>query len=522
VSSSELRVLTEPLGGSALSRLAQAGEGPIHWYPARPASPGEWRSYVEALRHSAPGWPDLLLRAASPGGSALRRLENAAREGGIVVTTGQQPGLFGGPIYTWAKAVSALACANVLEEVTGVPVLPVFWAATDDSDFLEASWTVVASGGLTRKLTLADKPADGTRLADVLLGDVGGLLGELSQACGSAADRRVLELVTQSFVAGTSFGSAYVRLLRGLLEPMGIAVLDAAHPEVSRAADPLLRRALEQHAPLASALVERDSEIRAAGYRPQVLFDPGRTLVFGVAAGRRQRIAATAAEEAMRLFPIGALSPNVLLRPVVERSLLPTAAYMAGPGELAYFAQASAVANALAAPLPLALPRWSTTLLEPEVARVLEKYHLEIGDLANRHEVEKRLARASWPDPVSQALRRLRHSLDVEVGLLAAEIRASGPLLGPAAVASLAQWIHWRVDRFERRLNAAVKKREEEMMHDIALASASLFPDGVRQERVLNILPLLCRFGLEVLDRMRNEAEYHARAILLPGAAALA
>lgn len=522
VSGRQLLILTEPLGGSALARLAQTGNPAGRWYPERPRSRSAWKAYIDALRDSARGWPELLRAACTPNGTAAERLENAAARDGVVLTTGQQPGLFGGPIYTWAKAVSAIACADVLEELTGVPVVPVFWAATDDSDFLEASWTIVASGGRVTRLALPNKPPDGTRLADVPLEDTGELLEALAQACGSSADRRAMELVARSYVPGTTFGSAYVKLLRGLLEPMGMVVLDAANPEVSRAADSILRRALEQHGAVSSALMERDREIRAAGYTPQVAFDPARTLVFEVQGGRRRRIAAASVEDALRNLPPGTLSPNVLLRPVVERWLLPTAAYAAGPGELAYFAQASAVARALGLALPVALPRWSTTLVEPEVAKILEKYGLEVSDLAHRTQVETRLAKAAWPSSLTESLARLRHAVADGVADVAEQVSIHGLLAGTAAAEALERWMLWRIDRFERRVNAAVKKREEQLMHDIAVAAASLFPAGIRQERALNIVPLLARFGLEVLAHMRREAEHHAHATLVPGSVAVA
>ena len=141
------RVITEPIGGGALARAA-AGEAPPPFYVARPSSAVEWAERAaDVRRRSSPTWLDALRPAfgASLGGTAAgERLARSAGGAGILVTTGQQPGLFGGPVYSWSKAMGALALADALERATGMPVAPVFWAATDDSDFAEASVTRVA------------------------------------------------------------------------------------------------------------------------------------------------------------------------------------------------------------------------------------------------------------------------------------------------------------------------------------------------------------------------------------------
>ena len=95
-----------------------------------------------------------MLPAIMPAGAAAARLERVSRQGGVVVTTGQQPGLFGGPLYTWSKAMSALALADELEARTGIPTAAVFWAATDDADFAEAAATVVARSGGVDELSV--------------------------------------------------------------------------------------------------------------------------------------------------------------------------------------------------------------------------------------------------------------------------------------------------------------------------------------------------------------------------------
>lgn len=508
-------VIAESLGGSPLSRAAQRGELTASWVVPRPTTPDEWRARVAQTRDDMDGdWWTSLAPACAPSGAAAERIARVAGGQGIVVTTGQQPGLFGGPLYTWVKALSALALADAIEEATGIPAAPVFWAATDDSDFAEASWTMLAMPGHAERLALAATAPEGTRMADVPLGEVGPLLAALEAACGSAADAGALEAVRKSYRRDATVGGAYVALLRSLLEPLGVAVLDAAHPAVGRAAHSFLVRALDDAGRVSARLRERDEEIRQAGFDPQVTDVDGRTLVFALEHNRRERILQRDAARVAREAVAGSLSPNVLLRPVMERILLPSVAYVAGPGEIAYFAQVSVVADALQAPQPLAVPRWSCTVLEPRIADLLQRYDLTVGDLADPHTVESRHARASWPSEVAREFEAFLESARARGAALREAIADAGPLLPPAVTDGAARDIDWVLQRLERRISAAVKRREARIMRDLATLRAALYPGGVRQERALNLVPLLARHGAAVFDALRDGAGRHARLLM--------
>jgi uncharacterized protein YllA (UPF0747 family) len=294
-----------------------------------------------------------------------------------------------------------------------------------------------------------------------------------------------------------------------------VAVLDSAHEAVSRAAHPVLVRALHERERVARALSQRSAALTAAGHAPQVADLEQLTLVFERRGTRRERIPRARGAVAAANAQPGLLSPNVLLRPVVERSLMPTVAYVAGPGEIAYYGQVSAVAEALGVDAPLAVPRWSATLVEPHVQDIMTRYQLRIEDLSDPNAVETRLARAAWPADLARSLDALRHELAERLAAIRAAL-AELNRLGPATVDGTARALEWRISRLERRINAAVKGRETAMMHDIATARGSLFPGGKRQERALNLLPLLARHGLALLDEMRGDAGRHARALLTP------
>jgi uncharacterized protein YllA (UPF0747 family) len=237
-------------------------------------------------------------------------------------------------------------------------------------------------------------------------------------------------------------------------------------------------------------------------------------LVFELVDRRRDRVGNDRAAAVAVTASPGNLSANVLLRPLVEQALLPTVGYVAGPGELAYFAQVSAVADALGMPLPLALPRWSVTIVEPHIESLLSRYRLTPLEFADPHAVESRFARGAWPPSVAAKFARVREMLAATTADLRTAIELDGALVPPAVVEGVERGIDWRLTRLERRISAAVKRREESLMRDLGTMRGALYPGGTRQERALNLVPVLSRHGLTLLERMREAATRHARSVV--------
>ncbi len=504
-----LQVVTESLGGSRLATQGMAGALPA-WFPPRPSGAG----WVErAAGGVATDWATALAPALSETGAVPARLAAVAAAGGFVVTTGQQPGLFGGPLYTLAKALTALELADALSVATGRPVAPVFWAATDDADFAEATrvWCRTPSGAM--ELRPVQDGSEGIPMSEVPLTGLDDAMARLLEACGGAVDPDIPRLVYTAYHEGATVGGAYVTLLRGVLEPLGIAVLDASHAAVRAAARPALLDALRQADAINDALRAREGAIAAGGMEPQVGAMPDLSLVFTRVAGKKVRIPVS---EASAVAATGAawLSPNVLLRPAVERRLLPTVAYVAGPGEFAYFAQVSAVAEALGWSVPLAVPRWSGTVIEPSVAGLLARCGLSWRDLADAHRAERAVALAATPPAVMEALQAMRRSVDTTAGAVRDAVLGANAPLDPRVIDGTIRGMTWRVDRLERRLLAGVKRRQEVQLRDIATAGGALFPGGKRQERALTFVPLLATHGGEVVAAMRAAARVHAQALV--------
>ena len=504
------RVELTPLGGSALARAALDGTAPPEWYEPPPRGERGWRERIDAARDGAAGLLGALAPALRGHGAATTRLAGVVAQRGVVVTTGQQPGLFGGPLYTLSKAISARALADVLQERCGIPVAAIFWAATDDADAAEAGTVAIATAAGAERLA-APRPdaASGTPLCHAPLGDVRALFERVRLASGSAGDAELLDAARDAYAPAATVGGAYVKLLEHVLSPLGVTVLDAGHAIVRERMGDVTRAALADADVVAIALAARGDELRRLGYAPQVVEAADLTLVFDWSRGTKSRVPVARAASALSLEP-GLRSPNVLLRPIAERAILPTVAYLAGPAEIAYFAQVSAVADALAAPRPLALPRWSGEVIEPRVERALARLGIARADLDDPDRAARRLAERSLRPGEQAALEEIRRrTAEIEAAVLRLASRESGSL-SEAAARGHAGRFRFVAGRFERRLLAAAKRREGEGMMLLAAAAGSVRPFGGAQERTLAFLPFLARYGSALVDAMLASAREHA------------
>ena len=274
----------------------------------------------------------------------------------------------------------------------------------------------------------------------------------------------------------------------------------------------MLAEALRSADKISRALSERSVALTKAGFEPQVEDDRGLSLVFALEQGIKRRLSVA---ESTKVPAAAVLSPNVLLRPLVERELLPTVAYVGGPGEIAYFTQSDAVAIALGRERLAVVPRWSCTVVEPFVERALGRLGVQLADLEDFPALEKRLARSALPEGVASSWKRLNEQVKASVDELARAVQES-KLMPPPVMEGLWRSLAHRLGRAERRLLAAAKRRDDAARRDLAAAAAAIWPKGKRQERTLNFIPMLARGGEAIVAEMRTGAAAHARGLVDP------
>ena len=445
-------------------------------------------------------------RIANPAGQSLERL---AQPGTVAVATGQQVGLFSGPSYTIYKALHAARLAEWLT-ANGIPAVPVFWMATEDHDFAEVNhaWVFDAHhrpSKLEMRRSASSQPAGEVKLADPPI-------GELRAAMDGLPFRDdVMNLVADTYVSGATMGRAFGDLLRRLLDRFDILQLDPMLPAFRQLAAPALGRAAQMAPELTEALLARGRELAEAGYHAQVHVEPQSALFFLLENGKRLALRRNGHEYSIngRRFETAelasraaSLSPNALLRPVVQDSMLPTVASILGPAETAYLAQSETLFRAILGRMPVAVPRAGFTILDTRSQKNMERYGLSLADFFHGEDaLRERIAARLVPPSLAATMRSTVTEVESAVERLRAELTAFDPTLAKAA-ANSARKIRYQLSKMEAKTGREALGRDERATRDAASLYGLIYPERHLQERLYSILPFLAKHGLDLIDRI--------------------
>jgi bacillithiol biosynthesis cysteine-adding enzyme BshC len=452
------------------------------------------------------------LRVQNPESPALARL---AEPGTVAVVTGQQVGLFSGPSYTIYKVLHAVKLAAWLTE-NGTPAVPVFWLATEDHDFAEVNHAWVFDSEyhphkLEMRRTAVEQPVGGVTLAAPPVSELRAALH------GLPFGEEVADLVEETYRAGSTMGKSFGELLRRILAQFDILYVDPMLPAFRELAAPALRAAVEAAPELSALMLERNRELAAAGYHAQVHIEDHTSLVFLLENGKRLNLRRGkdngylhnsrrfTAQELMDRA--SSLSPNAILRPVIQDSMFPTVAYIGGPAEIAYFAQSQVLYRHLLGRMPVALPRAGYTILDSRSAKLLDRYHLNLTDFFHGETpLKERLASRLVPPALTAAARNTTVTVDRAITQLRAELTSFDPTLAQALDRS-ARKITYQIRKMERKTAREAMRRDERAAKDADALCGLIFPERHLQERLYSILPFLARHGLDLPTELYNSIE---------------
>ncbi|HTZ57617.1 MAG TPA: bacillithiol biosynthesis cysteine-adding enzyme BshC [Acidobacteriaceae bacterium] len=439
--------------------------------------------------------------------------ENIARlRGGAgAVVTGQQVTLFGGPLFTILKAATAIRKAKDAS-VAGTPHVPIFWLATEDHDLAEADHVTFPNRHELSKLSLGSTSVNTAAVGSLTLGNsIEGLLEQAAEILGPGP---FLDQLVACYRPGQTLGQAFGRLISSVFAAHGLIVVDAAARGFHTLGRDVLRQAVVRADELRVALTDRDQQLAAAGYHSQVLVSPSSSLLFlfdnesgarvplrratdGSWQAARQHYSTQELLAVLDETP-ERLSPNALLRPIFQDSILPTAAYIGGPAEVAYFAQSQVLYDRILGRTTPVLPRLSATLIEPAIAALLARHEVSLPDviqsaLKDPLELSQRLGARSISVVGKRKLAAAGNALDTELSALATYMHSLDPGLGRAADVSSSK-MRYQMNRM-RRLAANYELRQNQSLsRDAGLIALNLFPDRHPQERILGAAWFLSRY----------------------------
>src|SRR5579883_244784 len=446
------------------------------------------------------------LRHQNAGSRALDRL---AQPGTVAILTGQQVGLFSGPAYTIYKALTAARLAEALT-AAGVPAVACLWLATEDHDFAEVNHAWVFDGEhhpakVEMARAAADQPVGSIT---VMAPPVRELRASLR---GLPFGDEVADLVEECYRPGSTMGAAFGELLGRLCGQFDLLQIDPMLPAFRELAAPALRAAVEAAPDLTARVIQRNRDLAAAGYHAQVHVEDHTSFVFLLEKGKRLPLRRADHEYVLngRRFTAAelmdraeSLSPNALLRPVIQDSMLPTAAYVGGPAETAYLAQSEAIYRTILGRMPVPFPRSTFTLLDEHSQKLMVRYGLSLGDFFHGQEgLRERISARLIPPSLNRSLAETGTAVNRALDQLGQEMAAFDPTLAGALDRS-GRKIRYQLGKLERKVGREALRRDERAARDAASLYGLIYPERHLQERLYSILPFLAKHGLDLVPRL--------------------
>ncbi len=467
------------------------------FYPAYPLDPQEIQSAARAV-HFPQDRREAIAAALVPLNSDSPLIEKLRRPDTVAIVTGQQAGLYGGPCYTIYKALSAIRCANDLN-AAGLSAVPVFWIATEDHDFDEIDHTWVFDSKLQpKKLTAQGNGRPQQPVGNIALTEIPQTqLREQLQHFPFGEE--VLSLVEAAYQPGRSFGEAFRILIRSLLGDHRILFIDPLDPGVRKIAGPFMREAALKADLLSRQVMGRSKQLTDAGYHAQVHFEgKDASLFFQIKNGRRTSLKSQ--NPAQLADQPETLSPNALLRPVLQDYLLPTAAMIGGPAEIAYLAQSAVLYEELLGRQTVALPRSSFTLFDFRSAKLMDRYHLSLPEILNHRDAfRQKIAEKLVPASVHQEFELAEKQTQAALCRLEKTLQQFDPTLQAALEKSRSK-ISYQLEKTSRKIARETLRRKQQEQTEIDYLCNSVYPHQHLQERFYSILPFLAQHGPNLID----------------------
>jgi bacillithiol biosynthesis cysteine-adding enzyme BshC len=453
-----------------------------------------------------------------------RNIESLREPESIAVVTGQQVGLFTGPLYTVYKTITALQLARQLEEQTGRAVVPIFWMAGEDHDYEEISGIhVIQRNELATVRYTEHEMSDG-----LPRGPVGRLtIGEQIEPVFQKLEENLLDTefspelmrtIRSAYAPGTTLTDAFARLLNAFFSESGLVLVSPDDRRLKQLAAPLWRREIEEYAESEKRLRDRGAKLEES-YHAQIyaratnLFllepegrfalepseAPGEFRLRGLDRGfSKAELLEMVAEQPERF------SPNVALRPLMQDYLFPTAAYVGGPGEIAYFAQIEPLYDWLEIPMPVIYPRVSGTIVESKIRKVLDRYELSLPEVQQELGALFKQVIIDYGDvdvegEFDDALRYIHEAIN-HLKPIAGEVDQTLVSSTEATRAALMK----EMDKLKQKIIRAEKRNHDEISGQLQKAQTGLFPERQLQERYLSVLYFLNKYSPSMLDDWRE------------------
>jgi bacillithiol biosynthesis cysteine-adding enzyme BshC len=495
------------------------------FYPTHFRDRSSWQKVMSEVSGSESDYSELakiLRRQNSDLGSGQEVMENVDRlvdDSAFAVVTGQQVGIFTGPLYTIYKAMTAVKLAQYLHEKHNAEFIPIFWMESNDHDIQEANHinSLDSDSELVKLEYMPEHYVPGCSMKDVLIDDgFRGLILDLETRLPNTEFKKdVFELIQESYLLSENLSQGFGRMIARLFGKYGLVLLDPSDPGIKNLMSPMFGRDIRSPSESMGIVNSAGEKLKLRGYESQIEKSQDSTCLFLEAAGVRRKLffrddcfrmdGSDANLDSNTLLDIlwaesWRYSPNVALRPVAQDYMMPTVAYVAGPGEISYFAQLGDLYTSLGVNMPVIYPRASLTIVESKVERIMEKNGLEVRDLSQHYDkLFSQLSKDIAAEKLEHVLESSKSEINDIFEKLASDLTRFDPSM-KNIVQSTKRRIDHQINVLEEKAYKAQRSRDDILRNQIKRACMNVYPDGRPQERVFNIVQYLVLYGLQFVD----------------------
>jgi len=456
----------------------------------------------------------------------FKNIELLKEPDSLVVFTGQQTCLFGGPLFIIYKAVTTLKLAQELSFRFSRRFIPIFWLDSEDHDFEEVRLTSIIDKENQLKeirYSPAKSPSGEPMYKVVLEEEINSCVEKLTSSLHTTEFKNeVTQALANCYSSGESITNSFAKWMARLLGKYGLVIADPGDKELKKLAVDFFLKEIDNPGRSMGLVRETGKTLESSGYHQQVIKSEKMVNLFLEVEEKRSTLKWSgesiqidgadrklSQNELRRIIEEEPerLSPNVLLLPLTRSYLFPTAVYIAGPGEVSYYAQIKSVFEFFDVPMPLVFPRASLTLIEDKIKQVLQKYSLEFTDLFQDPEILiNSVLKEKFPDPLENTLEKKREEISKILDSLEQELMSSEPALKQNLETTRGK-IDYELKRLGEKLFQAYRQKDQTLKEQVYKAKNNLFPDNKLQERVLNLVPYLIKYGFEFVDFLYDKVE---------------
>jgi len=456
----------------------------------------------------------------------FKNIELLKEPDSLVIFTGQQVGLFGGPLFTIYKAISIIKLAQELSFRFSRSFIPIFWLDSEDHDFEEVrSTSIIDKENQLEEIRYSPSkiPSGEPMYKVVLEEEINSCVVKLKSSLHPTEFKNeVTQTLVNCYSKGESISNSFAKWMTRLLGKYGLVIADPGDRELKKLAIDFFLKEIENPSKSMKLVKETGKTLESSGYHQQVVKSEEMVNLFLEVKEKRSTLKWSG--EAIQIDGVNRklsqnelrqiieeeperLSPNVLLLPLMRSYLFPTAAYVGGPGEISYYAQLKSVFEFFDVPMPIVYPRASVTLIEDKIKQVLQKYSLEFIDLFQDPEILiNSILKEKFPDPLENTLEKKRNEILKILDSLEQELISSEPTLKQNLETTRGK-IDYELKRLGEKLFQAYRQKDQTLKEQVYKAKKNLFPDNKLQERVLNLVPYLIKYGFEFVDFLYNKVE---------------